>query len=122
MRSPLAQVEAQIAKLQERAAKLREQEVEGVIARIRVAIDHYGLTADDLGFGKRGRLNGKGHSPGTSAKSAARGTKRIPKRPTVGRIKFRDEHGNEWTGHGRAPQWYKDALSQGRTSESLLVR
>ncbi|HRO61673.1 MAG TPA: H-NS histone family protein, partial [Burkholderiaceae bacterium] len=51
MAKTLAQLDAQIAKLQRQAEALRAREVAGVITRIKVAIDYYGLTAADLGFG-----------------------------------------------------------------------
>jgi len=47
----LAALNAQIAKLQAQAEALRSKEVAGVIARIREAIVHHGLTAADLGLG-----------------------------------------------------------------------
>ena len=45
------QLQAQIQKLQAEAEALKAKEIEGVIARIRTAIEHYGITPDQL-FGK----------------------------------------------------------------------
>ena len=50
MKKTYAQVVKQIETLQQEADKLRRQEVEGVVARIREAVQHYGLTAADLGL------------------------------------------------------------------------
>jgi len=47
------QIEAQITQLQNGLEALREKEVAGMVAQIREAIDYYGLTAADLGFGVR---------------------------------------------------------------------
>ena len=53
----LAALNAQIAALQAHADALRKKEVAEVIAKVKDAIVHYGLTAADLGFGKAtGRL------------------------------------------------------------------
>ena len=48
----LAALNAQIAALQTQADVLRKKEVMEVIAKVKEAIAHYGLTAGDLGFGK----------------------------------------------------------------------
>ena len=64
MAKTLTQINRQIEKLQRQADALKQQEVTGVITRIKTAIDHYGLTASDLGLaGSRG---------GSKASSAAR--------------------------------------------------
>lgn len=113
MAKTISRLEAQIAKLQRQADALRAKEKIGVIERINVAIKHYKLAPEDLDFGatakvaKRTKLNGK--KPTRS------------KKRTVGRIKFRDQDGHEWTGHGRAPGWYKAALAEGKTPEDLAV-
>ncbi|UUX97929.1 H-NS histone family protein [Aquabacterium sp. J223] len=33
--------------------------------------------------------------------------------------KYRDNHGNEWVGRGKRPQWIKDALAAGKTLEEF---
>lgn len=121
MAQTLARIEAQIAKLERQREALRAKEVAGVVARIREAIDHYGLTAKDLGFGG---VNGAGRgakSASARKKTVARvaGRKRV--RPTVGKIRFRDEHGNGWTGHGKRPNWFKEAIAAGKKPEDLAV-
>ena len=92
-----------------------------MIARIKEAIAHYDLSAEDLGLtparGKPGRPAGA-----APAKAARKGRKPAGPKKTVGVIKFRDEAGNEWTGRGKRPNWYKAALAAGKTSESMLVK
>jgi len=106
-------LQAQINALQTQAEEVRRQEVEEVVARIREAVEHYGLTAADLGFGGKARVasalpGGKrGRKPGPARKKA------------IGVIRFRDEAGHTWTGHGKRPQWYKDALAAGKTADDL---
>lgn len=113
MAKTLAQIESEIAKLEKQREALRAQEVAGVIARIREAIDFYGLTAADLGLGGRTRAK-----PDASAKK--RGGR--PARRRVGAIRYRDEHGREWTGRGRPPTWFKEALAAGKAPEDLSVK
>ena len=43
------------------------------------------------------------------------------KSKTKGVIKYHDNAGNSWTGHGRAPSWYKSAIAPGKTQADLLV-
>lgn len=96
------QLEAQIAELQRQAEELRQAEIGEVVARIKEAIAHYGLTAADLGLsGSTGRRRGRG--------------------APSGKIKYRDGAGNTWSGHGRRPQWYIDALAAGKTQADLLA-
>lgn len=107
MAKTLTQLQKQIDALQRKAAELKRTEAAGVIARIKEAIRHYDLTAADLGFGKVG-------------KSAAKKTKTGPARKAPkGKAQFRDETGRTWTGRGRRPQWFIDALAAGRTAEDL---
>lgn len=126
MPKSLSQIESQIAKLERQRDAMRAKEVTAVVARIRQAIDYYGLTAQDLGFdGSSTRRRGnstKKVTPGATKKAtrdATNGSKRV--RPTVGRIRYRDESGNQWTGHGKRPQWFKDAIASGKKPEDLAV-
>lgn len=99
----LSQLNRRIKLLQQQAEALRKKEVKGVIARIKLAIDHYGLTAADLG------LSGK-------ASRAPAAKKR------VGKATYGDGNGRTWTGRGRRPQWFIDALAAGKAPEDLRVQ
>jgi DNA-binding protein H-NS len=55
----LAALNAQIAALQTQADALRKKEVAEVVAKIKDAIAHYGLTAADLGLATGARKNTK---------------------------------------------------------------
>lgn len=113
MAKTLAQIHRQIDTLQRKADSLKRKEAAGVIARIKEAIAFYGLTAADLGLdGRRTRR--------ASASSAAPGQERSARR-SVSKVKYRDEHGRTWTGHGRRPKWFLDALASGRTPEDLAA-
>lgn len=107
MPKTLTQLQRQIARLREQAEAMHQQEVDEVIARIREAIDHYGLSAADLGFAPR-RVRARRVAPRVSRKKAAS-------------IKYRDDAGNTWTGHGRRPRWYLEALAAGKTAKDLAA-
>ena len=116
MAKTLNQIQKQIAALQKQAESLKARDLPGVVQRIREAVAYYGITAGDV-FG------------GGSAKKVARkvsakrvGARKSAKRKTHLPPKFRDDAGNAWSGHGKRPNWYKDALASGKTLEDLLVK
>ncbi len=96
------QLDQQISALQRKAEALRESEKAGVIDRIRVAIEHYGIKPADL-FGRRKA------EPAPSK----------PSRKGAGTVKYRDDAGNTWTGFGPKPRWFLAALEGGKTVEDL---
>ena len=105
MTQTYSQLQKQIATLQRQADARREKEISGVISRIKVAIDHYGLTAHQLGFGA---------APAAVRKSATKNT------ATVKSAKFSDGNGNEWSGRGPRPHWLRDALASGRSLDEFM--
>jgi DNA-binding protein H-NS len=114
----LSQVNAQIEKLQQQAEALKAKEVNGVIARMKEAIRHYGITAADLGLSKS-----RGAKAGVAGKTAAKKARKTSARKGTGVARYRSPDGERtWTGHGRAPAWFKDALDAGASRESLEVK
>ena len=113
-----AALSAQIAKLQAQAEALRSKEIVGVVARIREAIVHYGLTAADLGLG-----SAKAKAPkGAAVVAAAKFKGKAAGRKAARTIKFTDGKGGTWSGIGKRPNWFKDALAAGRKPEDLLAK
>ena len=109
MAKTYAQIQKQIEELQREAEKLRRDEVDAVIARIKEAIQVYGLTAEDLG------LTGP-------VKANSRPAKASPKaRPKSRSAKFRDSEGNEWSGRGPRPKWLRAALAAGKSLEDFAI-
>lgn len=110
-------INREIEKLQKLAASVKAKEVAGVIERIKSAIDHYDLTAEDL-FGVKKRMGRppKNGGPGDGKKKVAQKAKptSVPK--------FQDESGRTWTGHGKRPGWFLEALASGKTAEDLLIK
>jgi len=108
-----AQIQLQIEKLKVHADALRKKEAAGVVARIREAIAHYGLTSDDL-FGKVSRRQEKAPVKTASVhrKSKAKGKKVA--------VKFMDGD-NTWTGRGNRPRWLVAKLAEGKTLEEFAV-
>jgi DNA-binding protein H-NS len=115
------QLTQEIEALQEQAAAVLEEEKRGVVARIKVAIAFYGLTAEDLGFGIQARAgNGastKAKAPKTKPPKPAQ--KAAKKRPSA--VKYRDDAGHSWTGMGPMPGWLKAALAAGQSLDALTV-
>src|SRR5688572_19458132 len=105
MATRYSQIQKKIDALKAKADSLRLKEAGGVIARIKEAIGHYGLTMKDL-FG------GKTASKGRGAKRAAKGRAQAEAR-------YVDGQGNVWGGRGPRPRWLREALSNGKTLEEF---
>lgn len=122
MAKSLKQVLSQIEKLQKEADALRAKEISGVVARIREAIDHYGLTPEELfGPGVRGASGKTGATTGKTRVAAARKARSAKPARSAGTPKYHDGAGRTWTGVGKRPNWFKDALAAGKTAEELLI-
>ena len=120
MAKSLQQVLDQIAALERRAEALRQKEKLGVVARIREAIVHYGITSDDLfvrSTPARGAAKPAKRRAGRTAKAA---------KGSAGKVglpaKYANGTGSTWSGHGKRPNWFKDALAAGKTAEDLLIK
>jgi DNA-binding protein H-NS len=105
MATRYSQIQKKIDALKAKADSLRLKEAGGVIARIKEAIAHYGLTVTDL-FG------GKTASRGRGAKREANGRAQVAAR-------YADGQGNVWGGRGPRPRWLREALSNGKRLEEF---
>jgi DNA-binding protein H-NS len=113
----LAALKEQRDRLDAQIAKIQHQQIPGVIAKIKVAIDHYGITAEQL-------FNGQA-KPATkvaAVKTRKGPRKALAKKAAVAKPKpfqqYRDPvTGETWTGHGPRPQWLRLRLEQGRQLE-----
>lgn len=113
MPKTLAQIQKQIARLEEQANAIKQREVAGVIARIREAISFYKLTPADLALaapaaGAKPRKTRKPRSAPAGKKAATT-------------VKYRGEAGQTWSGRGRRPTWFNEALAAGKTAEQLAA-
>lgn len=118
MAKSYAQIQKQIAKLQKEAEALKAKEVSGVVARIKEAIAHYGLTAADLGLAaSASRTTG----PQRAASKARANSESAPSRPARA-VKYADATGQTWSGVGKRPTWFKNALAAGTPLEDLLAK
>jgi DNA-binding protein H-NS len=111
MNKAYAQLQKQIAKLQQEAEAIRAKEVAGVIGRIQEAIKHYGLTTEDL-FPKAATKSAK-------ASNAAAKPKAPKKAPAA--AKYTDGVGKTWNGIGKRPGWFVWALAAGKTAKDLEI-
>jgi DNA-binding protein H-NS len=106
-----AQIQKEIAKLQKEADAARAAEISGVVERIQEAIEHYGLTVADLFPGKAVRAI---RGPKAAAKGRGAGKKPVA-------AKYTDGNGKTWSGRGKRPNWFKDALAAGKTPQDLEI-
>ncbi|WP_457336457.1 H-NS histone family protein [Rhizobacter sp. P5_C2] len=113
MSKTLAQLKKEIANLTREAEKLQRKEIEGVVVRIKEAIEAYGLTATDLGLG--------GAKRGPKLAAAKKVAAKRGRKKAGGEVKFRDESGNVWGGRGPRPKWLRDALTSGKQLSDFAV-
>jgi DNA-binding protein H-NS len=119
MARTLAEIQKQIDKLQALAQRVKDKDKAGVVSRIRDAIEHFGISAEDL-FGasaapKARETRRAKHGAIASAKGSAKPKNKSP-------IRYRDDKGNGWTGHGQRPRWFKEAIASGLTREELEAK
>lgn len=118
------QLQQQIEKLQQQASALQAVEAKGVIERIKTAISHYGLTAEQLGFGPKtgGSVSASTPSPSSASVDKA-ATKKVvtSKSKSKGNPQFSDESGNVWGGRGPRPAWLREALLAGHDINEFRI-
>lgn len=115
MARTLAVIQQQIEKLQKEAESVKAKEVASVIKRIQLAIASYGLKPNDL-FETKGRMPVSPKKVGSPKVSKA-------KKKSEPVIKFKDEvTGKTWSGHGKRPGWYVQAIESGKTPEDMAVK
>lgn len=119
----LADIDAEIARLQRERDALRATEVKEVVGRIKEAISHYGLTAEDLGLAPKRR--GKSATAAVDSKPAktraTKGAKAGAKKPPSP-PKYSNGVDKTWSGHGKRPGWFVDAIAAGKTAEDMLIK
>lgn len=108
------QISEEIAKLQTEMEKALAAEKADVVAKIKVAVAHYGITAAEIGLAPVG---GKGKR---AAKAQGNAKPKVPaKDKPAPRVKYKDDAGNAWSGYGPKPKWFVDALAAGKTADEL---
>lgn len=113
MARTLVQIKKQIASLEKEAESVRKRETDGVIARIKIAIDFYGLSQQDL-------FEAKAKKSGRPKKLAIAATKKVAKKKAA--AKFKDPSSDKtWTGHGKRPAWFVQAIEGGKAAAELSV-
>ena len=100
--------------LLKQAEVLRNKEVRAVIARIKAVMAEYEITLDDLKSPSKRVTR-------TRTRAVAKAEK--AKSTTVSKPKYRNpETGATWTGHGKAPNWLKEAEAAGTARDDFLIR
>ncbi len=113
MARTLTQIKKQIERLQKEADRLHASEVAGVVQRIKVAIDFYGLTAKDLFAPKSDAAEKREKTPSKSA---------VKPKKSRAPAKYKDKiTGKTWTGHGKRPGWFVKAIESGVKSEEMAA-
>jgi DNA-binding protein H-NS len=118
MTKTYAQIVKQIKALEAEADKARRAEIDGVVTRIREAIQFYNLSAADLGLSMKAKP--AADKAAVPFKRKKRKAAAAPKTPAA--AKFSDGQGNTWVGRGKRPQWLRDALNAGKQLSDFLIK
>lgn len=149
MAKTVDQIREQIAKLQAQEQALLQKEAQGVIAQIKVAVEHYGITPEQIfgtGAAAKKAVAKKGSAPRKTAAKAAKKVGRAkavkaakpakvakvakaakPKKAasvakgTKIAAKYKDDAGNAWSGRGSQPRWLRAAIESGKKLEDFAV-
>jgi DNA-binding protein H-NS len=120
MATKLQTILKQISKLQVQADSLRSQEKAGVVTRIREAIAHYDITADEL-YGEAKPKRAPAAKAARPQKQVRKAAKAAGGAKTAGVAKYGDGTGRTWSGVGKRPNWFKEAIAAGKAAEDLLI-
>ncbi|MDP9044001.1 MAG: H-NS histone family protein [Pseudomonadota bacterium] len=121
MAKTLTQVQQQIEKLQQVAARLQQAEVQGVIDRIKGAIEAYGLTAADLFDSRASTRTQRVASKTRPAPQSVSKSKSKSKSKLSTQAQYADGSGNEWVGRGPRPKWLREAIAAGKSLSDFAV-
>ena len=102
----LQQLIRQKADLERQIAQLNSKGRQEAIDEIRRIMTENGLTSDDSASPARARKVGT-KLDGSERKAVA--------------AKYKDDHGNQWTGRGLKPRWLTAALAAGKKLEDFAV-
>lgn len=93
--------------LKEKADELFKEEKAQALKTIKELVDRYRISPTELAG-----------SYSRKAKKLERG----PYNRAATAPKYQGPDGKTWTGMGRAPGWFNDALASGKTKDELLIR
>ena len=117
MAKTLQNLQKQIAVLQKQADALRLREKADVVNRIRQAVAHYDITSDEV-FGSGAAKASRKRAAGAEANGK---TRKVAAKKPSGVAKYTDGADRTWSGVGKRPNWFKDALAAGKQAEDLLI-
>ncbi len=109
----LAGLERKTVELRRHANALRRREIDATVRRIQDDVLKYKLTVEQI-FGPL-------RSAMLEKEETAQGT-RLVRRRGGALPKYQSAQGETWTGRGKQPRWFQEALRSGKTPEDLLIK
>ena len=112
----LAEIQAQIQKLQKQASDLRSKDFQKTVREIKEKMQAFGITAKDL----QGPKAAKGAKVKDTPKVRTPSAKKVSGSSVA--AKFRGPDGQTWSGRGLTPRWMTSLIEQGRTKDEFLIQ
>ncbi len=117
--SNLIDIQSQIEKLQKQASEIRSREYETTIKDIRLKMQVFGITLNDLRVDKHKSVGMK-NSKNTGSVNRVRKSQKKQSATKVA-PKFRGPDGETWSGRGLMPRWLSALIAQGRTKDEFAT-
>ena len=121
MAKTYAELNREIEALQVQAEVARQKEKAGVVERIRDAIAVYGLTAEELGLGRKVTKTTALKTGDSNSVRRGRGADNALAPKPISSLKYQDAAGNTWGGRGPKPKWLRAGIAEGRSLESFAI-
>jgi DNA-binding protein H-NS len=112
----LAEIQAQIQKLQKQESDMRSKDFQKTVREIKEKMQAFGITVKDLQSPKVA----KGAKIKDAPKVRVAGGKKASGSTVA--AKYRGPEGQAWSGRGLTPRWMTSLVEQGRTKDEFLIQ
>jgi DNA-binding protein H-NS len=111
-----------IEALKREAEEQKKNELGPMIERFKKAVEVYGIGPLDIFSREQIAATLPQQTPAPAFVQQAKSTYSAqPQKPGSKAAKYADGKGGTWTGYGRKPQWFIDAISRGVDPQTLLI-
>lgn len=115
----LAEIQAQIQKLQKQESDMRSKDFQKTVREIKEKMQAFGITIKDLQSPKAAKGT-RGPKIKDASKVRTPHTKKVSGSTVA--AKYRGPEDQTWSGRGLTPRWMTSLIEQGRTKDDFLIQ